>query len=206
MTGSMVTAVDRRRCARMDRVGSDADAGSGATLTAYALHDFDNPGLRIAISAHREDSTCSSSPTARCAATIIRHFTSSTLPVAGGRDGDYIWFDIGPSSVDLGLGAGPQGKLHVVATMNARRLLPRPGLPADGCGALRPRNAIPVRDALADLRELQRPVHLRRDARTRSDADALARELHKIVRRNDERPGVARDLNRARVRRAEFED
>ncbi|HVN70162.1 MAG TPA: hypothetical protein VMU38_11005 [Candidatus Binatia bacterium] len=40
------------------------------------------------------------------------------IPVAGGRDGNYIWFDIGPSSVDLGLGAGPQGKLHVVATMN----------------------------------------------------------------------------------------
>jgi hypothetical protein len=40
------------------------------------------------------------------------------IPVAGGRDGNYIWFDIGPSSIDLGLGAGPQGKLHVVATMN----------------------------------------------------------------------------------------
>jgi hypothetical protein len=40
------------------------------------------------------------------------------IPVVGGRDGNYIWFDIGPSSIDLGLGAGPQGKLHVVATMN----------------------------------------------------------------------------------------
>jgi hypothetical protein len=40
------------------------------------------------------------------------------IPVAGGRDGNYIWFDIGPSSIDLGLGTGPQGKLHVVATMN----------------------------------------------------------------------------------------
>jgi hypothetical protein len=40
------------------------------------------------------------------------------VPVAGGRDGNYIWFDIGPSTIDLGLGAGPQGKLHVVATMN----------------------------------------------------------------------------------------
>jgi|HubBroStandDraft_2_1064218.scaffolds.fasta_scaffold04307_7 hypothetical protein len=41
------------------------------------------------------------------------------IPVVGGRDGNYIWFDIGPSSVDLGLGAGPEGKLHVVGTMNA---------------------------------------------------------------------------------------
>jgi hypothetical protein len=40
------------------------------------------------------------------------------VPVVGGRDGDYLWFDIGPSTVDLGLGAGPGGKLHVVATMN----------------------------------------------------------------------------------------
>ena len=31
------------------------------------------------------------------------------IPVAGGRDGNYIWFDIGPSSLDLGLGAGPEG-------------------------------------------------------------------------------------------------
>ncbi|HZV76141.1 MAG TPA: hypothetical protein VFF63_00120 [Candidatus Babeliales bacterium] len=40
------------------------------------------------------------------------------IPVVGGRDGNYIWFDIGPSSIDLGLGAGPEGKLHIVATMN----------------------------------------------------------------------------------------
>jgi len=41
------------------------------------------------------------------------------IQVTGGRDGNYIWFDIGPSSIDLGLGAGPEGKLHVVATMNS---------------------------------------------------------------------------------------
>jgi hypothetical protein len=40
------------------------------------------------------------------------------IPVVGGRDGDYIWLDIGPSSIDLGLDAGPNGKLHVVGTMN----------------------------------------------------------------------------------------
>ncbi|HEV3091365.1 MAG TPA: hypothetical protein VGX91_08000 [Candidatus Cybelea sp.] len=41
------------------------------------------------------------------------------IPVVGGRDGDYIWLDIGPSSVDLGLGAGPEGRLYIVGTMNA---------------------------------------------------------------------------------------
>jgi hypothetical protein len=40
------------------------------------------------------------------------------IQVVGGRDGNYIWFDIGPSSIDLGLGAGPEGKLHVVGTMS----------------------------------------------------------------------------------------
>ncbi|MGC1379681.1 MAG: hypothetical protein WA814_01515 [Candidatus Baltobacteraceae bacterium] len=40
------------------------------------------------------------------------------IPVVGGQDGNYIWLEIGPSSVDLGLGAGPEGKLMVVATMN----------------------------------------------------------------------------------------
>lgn len=40
------------------------------------------------------------------------------IPVAGGRDGNYIWFDIGPTSIDLGLGTGPQGRLHVVATVS----------------------------------------------------------------------------------------
>jgi hypothetical protein len=45
-------------------------------------------------------------------------FYKLNVPVAGGRDGGYIWFNIGPSSLDLGLGAGPQGILHVVASMN----------------------------------------------------------------------------------------
>ncbi len=40
------------------------------------------------------------------------------IPVVGGRDGNYVWFDIGPSSVDLGLGTGPEGRLHVVGVMN----------------------------------------------------------------------------------------
>jgi hypothetical protein len=40
------------------------------------------------------------------------------IPVVGGRDSDYVWLDIGPSSIDLGLGAGPEGRLHVVGTMN----------------------------------------------------------------------------------------
>jgi hypothetical protein len=40
------------------------------------------------------------------------------IPVVGGKDGNYIWLDIGPSTVDLGLGAGPQGRLHVVGSLD----------------------------------------------------------------------------------------
>jgi hypothetical protein len=41
------------------------------------------------------------------------------IPVVGGRDGSYMWLDIGPSSIDLGLDAGPNGKLHLVGTVNS---------------------------------------------------------------------------------------
>jgi hypothetical protein len=40
------------------------------------------------------------------------------IPVVGGRDGNYIWLTIGPSTVDLGLNAGPEGRLHIVGSMN----------------------------------------------------------------------------------------
>jgi hypothetical protein len=40
------------------------------------------------------------------------------IPVVGGKDGNYIWLDIGPSNVDLGLGAGPSGRLHVVGSLD----------------------------------------------------------------------------------------
>jgi hypothetical protein len=46
-------------------------------------------------------------------------FQKQYIPVAGGRDASYIWFNVGPSSYDLGLGAGPGGMLHFVGTMSA---------------------------------------------------------------------------------------
>jgi hypothetical protein len=41
------------------------------------------------------------------------------VPVAGGRDGNYLWFNIGPTIVDLGLFTGPNGIAHVVATISS---------------------------------------------------------------------------------------
>ena len=45
-------------------------------------------------------------------------FQKAFIQVIGGRDGDYLWFDIGPTLVDLGLGIAPGGRLHVVATLD----------------------------------------------------------------------------------------
>ncbi|HEY1428370.1 MAG TPA: hypothetical protein VGF18_02275 [Candidatus Tumulicola sp.] len=45
-------------------------------------------------------------------------YQKAFIQVVGGRDGSYIWFDIGPSPVDLGIGVAPNARLHIVATMN----------------------------------------------------------------------------------------
>lgn len=48
-------------------------------------------------------------------------YQKAFIQVVGGRDGNYIWFDIGPTLVDLGFGISlpPGGRFHVVATMDA---------------------------------------------------------------------------------------
>jgi hypothetical protein len=39
------------------------------------------------------------------------------IPIIGGHDGTYLWFDLQPSDRDLGLGFAPGARFHVVATM-----------------------------------------------------------------------------------------
>src|SRR5580704_14712276 len=46
-------------------------------------------------------------------------YQKAFIQVVGGRDGTYMWFDIGPSPVDLGLGVANNARLHIVATMNS---------------------------------------------------------------------------------------
>lgn len=46
-------------------------------------------------------------------------YQKAFIQVVGGRDGNYIWFDIGPSPVDLGLGIGTGERLHIVGSMNS---------------------------------------------------------------------------------------
>ncbi|MBV8155203.1 MAG: hypothetical protein JO029_11240 [Candidatus Eremiobacteraeota bacterium] len=45
-------------------------------------------------------------------------YEKAFIPVTGGRDGSYIWFDIGPTINDLGIGIAPGTRLHVVATVD----------------------------------------------------------------------------------------
>lgn len=47
-------------------------------------------------------------------------YQKAFIQVTGGRDGSYIWFDIGPVLSDLGFGIAlpPGGRFHVVATMS----------------------------------------------------------------------------------------
>ena len=45
-------------------------------------------------------------------------YEKAFIPVSGGRDGTYIWFDIGPSAALTGIGE-PGGRVHVVGTIAA---------------------------------------------------------------------------------------
>jgi hypothetical protein len=46
-------------------------------------------------------------------------YQKAFIQVVGGRDGNYIWFDIGPSNVDLGLPGGENGRLHFIGTVSS---------------------------------------------------------------------------------------
>ena len=39
------------------------------------------------------------------------------IPLIGGHDGTYLWFDLEPANRDLGLGFAPGSRFHVVATI-----------------------------------------------------------------------------------------
>jgi hypothetical protein len=45
-------------------------------------------------------------------------YVKAYVPVYGGKDGTYLWFNIGPTLIDLGFLSGPSGKAHIVATLN----------------------------------------------------------------------------------------
>ena len=66
------------------------------------------------------------------------------IPVAGGRDGDYIWFDIGPSSHRPRSGRRSSRKAARRRDDERRRFVQRASLSGDCRGPLRPLDAVSV--------------------------------------------------------------
>ena len=48
-------------------------------------------------------------------------YQKAFIQVVGGRDGNYIWFDIGPSTADIGIPGVEQGtgRIHIVGTLSS---------------------------------------------------------------------------------------
>ena len=48
-------------------------------------------------------------------------YQKAFIQVVGGRDGNYIWFDIGPTTTDIGIPGleSGTGKLHIIGTMSS---------------------------------------------------------------------------------------
>ena len=66
-------------------------------------------------------------------------YQKAFIQVVGGRDGNYIWFDIGPTSVDLGIpgvDAG-NGRIHIVGTLSNDGTIHGQLFPNFGSGAPR---------------------------------------------------------------------
>jgi hypothetical protein len=47
-------------------------------------------------------------------------YQKAFIQVVGGRDGNYIWFDIGPTTIDLGIPGieSGNGRIHIVGTLS----------------------------------------------------------------------------------------
>jgi hypothetical protein len=96
-------------------IAAAADAGNGASETHYSTAITTVYGSQYPIAGHL-DLELSSSGTLR--GYYHNAYQKAFIQVVGGRDGNYIWFDIGPSQIDIGLGIGTGERLHIVATMN----------------------------------------------------------------------------------------
>lgn len=95
-------------------IAARADNDNAAAQTHYSTTITTVYGSQYPIAGHLDLET-SSGGTLR--GYYHNAFQKAFIQVVGGRDGNYIWFDIGPSAVDLGLGVGT-GRLHVVGTVN----------------------------------------------------------------------------------------
>jgi hypothetical protein len=92
-----------------------ADTGTDATDSHYSTTITTVYGSQYPIAGHLD---LQIAPSGTVRGYYHNAFQKAFIQVVGGRDGSYIWFDIGPSSTDLGLGIGTGERLHIIATMN----------------------------------------------------------------------------------------
>jgi hypothetical protein len=96
-------------------VTAAAQGTSGPTIYHYSTSITPQYGSQYPIAGHLDLEVFSNG--------IVRGyyhnaFVKAYVPVNGGKDGTYLWFNIGPTLIDLGFLSGPNGRAHVVATMN----------------------------------------------------------------------------------------
>jgi hypothetical protein len=99
-------------------IAASADAGAattGATEYHYSTTITTVYGSQYPIAGHLDLEIF---PAGNLRGYYHNAFQKAFIQVVGGRDGNYIWFDIGPSPVDLGLGIGTGERLHIIASMD----------------------------------------------------------------------------------------
>jgi hypothetical protein len=97
-------------------IAASADAGTGATEYHYSTTITTVYGSQYPIAGHLDLEIF---PSGVLRGYYHNAYQKAFIQVVGGRDGNYIWFDIGPSPVDLGLGIGTGERLHIVANTDA---------------------------------------------------------------------------------------
>ncbi|HEY1654134.1 MAG TPA: hypothetical protein VGF86_03365 [Candidatus Tumulicola sp.] len=96
-------------------IAAAADGGTDATATHYSTAITTVYGSQYPIAGHLD---LEIAPSGTLRGYYHNAYQKAFIQVVGGRDGSYIWFDIGPSPIDIGLGIGTGERLHIVATMN----------------------------------------------------------------------------------------
>jgi hypothetical protein len=97
-------------------IAASADAGTGASEFHYSTTITTVYGSQYPIAGHLDLEIFSAG---NLRGYYHNAYQKAFIQVVGGRDGNYIWFDIGPSPIDLGLGIGTGERLHIIANFDA---------------------------------------------------------------------------------------
>jgi hypothetical protein len=80
-------------------------------------------------------------------------YQKAFIQVVGGRDGNYIWFDIGPATSDIGIPGVEQGtgRIHIVGTLSSDGSIHGQVFPHYGVGYANTTNITPARAGASSL-------------------------------------------------------